>query len=305
MRRPETRRLALGYLTLGALLSGCGQRAAGGTTPGGGPAGRLTVAGSSALQPLIDRAGQTYQAAHPGAQVRVAAPPPGSGAGRVGVCTGGLDIGTSDVPLTGQERTSLNCAGAVQTAVALQAFVAVANPAGPGGVRALTRPQLQRLFDGTTRDWSEVGGTSRRVVLVNRLQGSGTRQSMANYLFGGDDARFAVGAAEEENQGVLDAVAQTPGAVSYLGLAYAAHARLVAFGIRDGSSVVTATRDTVASGRWPIGGPGLAITKGPASPLAAAFLTHLLSPEFQRDPIWTDLGFVPPARAAVGNPTGA
>src|SRR5262245_59564238 len=45
MRRPETRRLALGYLTLGALLSGCGQSAAGETTAGGGPLGRLTVAG--------------------------------------------------------------------------------------------------------------------------------------------------------------------------------------------------------------------------------------------------------------------
>jgi phosphate transport system substrate-binding protein len=142
-------------------------------------------------------------------------------------------------------------------------------------------------------------------VLVNRLKGSGTRQSMANYLYGGDDTKFATGASEEDNsQTVVNTVSQTPGAVSYLGLAFATNPMLVAFGIKDGSTTITPTTDNVASGKWPIGGPGQAITKGHGSDLENSFITYMISPEFEKDPIWKSLGYVPPAKPAIGNSTG-
>jgi hypothetical protein len=55
----------------------------------------------------------------------------GFGAGRTGVCQGSLEFGMSDVQITSQERTSLNCTDAVQTAVAIQAFATAANAKGP------------------------------------------------------------------------------------------------------------------------------------------------------------------------------
>jgi phosphate transport system substrate-binding protein len=142
-------------------------------------------------------------------------------------------------------------------------------------------------------------------VLVNRLKGSGTRQSMANYLYDGDDTKFAVGASEEDNsQTVANTVGQTPGAVSYLGLAFLEQPGLMTMGIQDGSTVLMPDHDTVAAGKWPIGGPGLAITKGAPSELEAAFLNYVISPEFENDPIWTNLGFIAPSNPKIGNPTG-
>jgi phosphate transport system substrate-binding protein len=129
---------------------------------------------------------------------------------------------------------------------------------------------------------------------------------MANYLFNGDDTQFATGASEEDNsQTVVNTVVQTPGAVSYLGVAFLNNPSLVTMGIQqpDGT-VLTPTKDSISTGQWPIGGPGLSITKGGPSELEASFISYMISPQFESDPIWDSLGFVVPANAAIGNPTG-
>jgi phosphate transport system substrate-binding protein len=266
--------------------------------------GKLTIAGSSALQPLVDQAAKNYQTANPNVQITVSAG--GSGAGRSGACQGSLDIGMSDVPLTDQEKASLNCGDATQTAVAIEAFAVAANPKGIGSVPGLTQAQMQGIFSGQIKNWSEVGGDNQQVVLINRLKGSGTRQQMANYLFAGDDTQFATGASEEDNsQTVVNTVSQTPGGVSYLGLAFLNNPQLVTVGIQqDDGSVLMPTKDSVSSGQWPIGGPGLAITKGAGTEVANSFISYMIGPQFETDPIWDALGFVVPANPSIGNPTG-
>jgi phosphate transport system substrate-binding protein len=309
-----SRSFVLTGVVVGALLAACASPSSGTAAPtappaaaagtsGGALSGKLTIAGSSALQPLIDQAAKNFQTANKDVQITVSAG--GSGAGRTGACQGSLDIGMSDVPLTSQEKSSLNCSDAVSTAVAIEAFAVAANPKGPGSVKALTKEQMQGIFGGTITNWSQVGGDNQQVVLINRLKGSGTRQSMANYLYDGDDTKFAVGASEEDNsQTVANTVGQTPGAVSYLGLAFLGGPGITTMGIMDNGAVLMPTKETVAAGKWPIGGPGLGITKAAANPLQAAFLNYLIGPEFQKDPIWDNLGFIPPANPKIGNPTG-
>jgi phosphate transport system substrate-binding protein len=265
--------------------------------------GKLTIAGSSALQPLVDQAAKNFQMANKSVQITVSAG--GSGSGRTGVCKGTLDIGASDVPLSANELSSLNCSDAVSTAVTIEAFAVVANQKGPGSVTSLTKEQMQGIFSGTITNWTQLGGDSQGIVVVNRLKGSGTRQSMANHLYTGDDTQFATGASEEDNsQTVANTVGQTPGAVSYLSLAFLSGPGLVTMGIKQGDTVLMPTHDTVATGQWPIGGPGLLITKGTANELETAFISYMISPEFELDPIWASLGFIPPANPAIGNPTG-
>jgi phosphate transport system substrate-binding protein len=265
--------------------------------------GKLAVGGSTALQPLVEQASRSFQSANPGVQVVVS--DGGSGAGRSGLCQGTLDIGMSDVPLTDSEKSSLKCDDAVETAIAMEAFVVAANSTGPGGLSALNREQMQAIFSGAASNWSDVGGADQSLVVINRIKGSGTRQSMANYLFGGDDSQFSGDSAEEEsNEDVASNLAKTSGAISYLGTAYVSDPGLVALGIQRPEGLILPTKEVIAGLQWPIGGPGLAITKGPPNTLATAFLSYLISPQFQSDPIWTTLGYVPPSSASIGNPIG-
>lgn len=253
----------------------------------GAASGKLTLAGSSALLPLMQEAANKFQAANPGAQITVTAG--GSGAGRTQVCQGKIDIGDSDVKLSDKEKTDLGCADAVETAVAIQAFAPVANKTGPGSASSLTKQQLVDIFSGKTTNWKDVGGDDQEIVLINRAKGSGTRSQMGKFLFGGDDTKFATGASEEDNsETVKTTVSQTPGAISYLGFAYVDDPAIEALGV-DGTMPDKAS---IQAGKWPIGGPGYAITKGEPKDLAKAFLEYVAGP-FQSDAAFDKLGFVP------------
>ncbi len=256
--------------------------------PNTSDSGQLTIAGSSALLPLIQAAAQMYQQQHPNAKITVTAG--GSGAGRTQVCQGKVDIGNSDVPLSADEKQTLNCANAIQVPVAIQAFAPVANQQGPGSTTSLTKEQLQGIFSGKTTNWKDVGGDDQQIVLINRAKGSGTRANMAKYLFGGDDSQFATGASEEDNnETVKQTVAQTPGAISYLGFAYLQDPSILALAI-DG---VAPTKADIQSGKWPIAAPGYSIITGDPTGLKAGFLNYVTSPEFQNSDVFSKLGFVP------------
>jgi phosphate transport system substrate-binding protein len=265
--------------------------------------GNLTVGGSTALQPLVEQAARSFQSANPGVQIVVS--DGGSGSGRTGVCQGALDIGLSDVSLTEAEKSSLNCRDAVETALAMDVFVVAANPTGPGNLTALDREQMEAIFSGAVKNWSQIGGANQPLVVINRIQGSGTRQSMANYLFNGDDSLFRSDAAEQDSSDdVATNLGNTPGAISYLGVAYLSDPALVTFGIQRPEGLVLPTKEVIAGLQWPIGGPGVAITKGQPSALAAAFLNYMIGAQFQSDSVWSTLGYIPPANPAIGNPTG-
>jgi phosphate transport system substrate-binding protein len=156
------------------------------------------------------------------------------------------------------------------------------------------------------QNWADVDGANQELVVVNRVRGSGTRQSMANYLFNGDDSVFTGSAQEEDNsQNLSTALSQTPGSISYLGLAYLGNPNLLTIGIQEpDGTVILPSHDTVAKNQWPIGGPGLAITRGQPSALASAFLSYLIGPQFQSDSSWDDLGLIVPANPAIGNEFG-
>lgn len=248
--------------------------------------GTVRLNGSSALLPLMQLATNWFQSTHPNVYFVVAGSK--SSAGRQLVCAGSIDIGTSDVPLTANEKSKWNCADAVETPIAIQAFAPVANPHGSGPVTSLTKAQLMAIFSGQITNWKEVGGDNQAIVLINRISGSGTRANMVNYLFAGDDSKFGPSAMEGENAEVEQAVRETPGAISYLGFAYLAAPDLRALAIDN----VAPTRANIQSGTWPIGGPGYAITKGAPSEAERAFLEWLTNAQFQQSSAFAQLGFV-------------
>lgn len=283
---------ALAVAVLGATACGAPAAPAGTATQAaaanGGASGKLTMAGSSALLPLMQLAATNYQKANKDVQITVTAG--GSGAGRSQVCQGKIDLGNSDVPLSEKEIADLKCDQAVQTPVAIQAFGPVANKEGPGSVASLSKQQLTDIFAGKVTNWKDVGGDDKAIVLVNRAKGSGTRKNMANYLFGGDDAKFATGASEEDNsETVLQTVKQTPGAISYLGFAYLNNPDLTAFAIDN----VKPTRADIQNKTWPIASPGYSITRQAPNELEQSFLAYITSPDFQNSQEFAALGFVP------------
>lgn len=95
------------------------------------------------------------------------------------------DIALSARPLTTTERATFPARRFSEVVVAFQA-VALVVPRGvwEGGVRALSREEARRVYEGKLVNWSEVGGPDLPIKFYNPAQGQGVWELFATWLYG-------------------------------------------------------------------------------------------------------------------------
>lgn len=163
----------------------------------------LTIAGSTALLPLVKDAAGVYQRQH--SDVKISVSGGGSGTGLNQVLAKAIDIGDSDIvaplgsPLTDNK-------------VAVIGFAVVLNSSL--NVKSLTKKQIQQIFSGAVTNWNQVGGPDQKIVVVNRTRGSGTRVVFEKTIIAPAKV-VETGLTEDATGTVVNVVQQTPGAVSY------------------------------------------------------------------------------------------
>ena len=163
----------------------------------------ITIAGSTALLPLVKDAAGAYQAAH--ADVKISVSGGGSGTGINQAAAKAVDIGDSDILAPTHPEL-------YDSRVAVIGFSVIVNPTV--GVKNLTRKQIQELFSGKVANWKEVGGADQKVVIINRTRGSGTRVVFEKTVMAPEKVSEA-GLSEDATGTVISVVKQTPGAISY------------------------------------------------------------------------------------------
>ena len=237
--------------------------------------GSITSAGSTALQPLIDKAGKDYVAACPGAQIQVQGG--GSGTGLTQVSQGAVQLGASDVTAE-SKLPAADAANLVDHIIAKQGWVMVVNP-DVTGVTNLTSAQATDIWTGKVTNWKDVGGPDEAIVLILRPESSGTRATFKKIVLGG--AKEATGQAltEDSNGAVTTAVKGTPGATSVIGFAYYAQNKGQVTALQlDGTE---ATVDNMAAGTYKLSADGHVYSKGQPDGLAKSFIDYLLGPVVQ------------------------
>ena len=163
----------------------------------------ITVAGSTALLPLVKDAAGVYQTQH--SDVKISVSGGGSGTGINQAAAKAVDIGDSDILAPTHPEL-------YDSRVAVIGFSVIVNPSV--GVKNLTRKQIQDLFSGKTANWKEVGGADQKVVIINRTRGSGTRVVFEKTVMAPEKVSEA-GLSEDATGTVISVVKQTPGAISY------------------------------------------------------------------------------------------
>jgi phosphate transport system substrate-binding protein len=292
----QLRSLALPALA-GLALAACGSSTDNTTGPsnGGGSTptaavsacatGTITASGSTALQPLVAKAAEQYQAKCPGATITVSGG--GSSVGLANAASGASDIGDSDVPVG--NATTIDASTVKDHQVAVVVFAVIVNPAA--GVTNLTTQQVRDVFSGKVSNWKDVGGKDVPVTLIERKTGSGTRLSFVKVMMGGKDAESQSPASTQDStQLVLQAVAGAPGGVSYVSVSSVKSSSVVAVGI-DGSQP---TADNVKAGSYKYFAHEHMYTRTSASPLAESFIAFILGADFQSTTV-TTLGYLPVA----------
>jgi phosphate transport system substrate-binding protein len=245
----------------------------------------ITAVGSTALQPLVEAAGEEYTKENLGVFISVQGG--GTGTGLSQVSQGAVDLGNSDV--FAEEKDGIDASALVDHRVAVVGIAPLINK--EAGVKSLTLEQLQGIFTGKITNWQEVGGKDMKIVILNRAAGSGTRATFEKYALDGADS---IEAQEQDSSGtVRSIVATTPGAVSYAAFSYVDDS-IVAPSI-DG---VSPTEDNVKTGRYPIWAYEHVYTKGQPKPEVAAFLDYLMSEDVQNELV-PKLGYIPMSEMAI------
>jgi phosphate transport system substrate-binding protein len=242
--------------------------------------GTATASGSTALQPLAQKAAELYAAKCPGATVTVSGG--GSSTGLANVAAGTSDIGDSDVPVT--DAPSINASALTDHQVAIVVFAIIVNPKTT--VTNLTLKQAQDVFSGKVTNWKDVGGADLPVTLIERKPGSGTRLSFDKTVMRGTLESATPASTQDSTQLVVAGVTGADGGVSYVGLASVGTTTPVNLdGVKPDAS-------TVKNGTYPFYSHEHMYTKGPGSALAQSYISYILSDAVQTGTV-TTLGFLP------------
>ena len=246
----------------------------------------IVVSGSSAMQPLIAAAAESFMEENPGADITVNAG--GSGTGLSEVSEGTVAIGNSDI--FAEEADSIPADELVDHKVAVVGMAATVHP--DVGVDNLSKEDLIKVFTGEVTNWSELGGADQEITLVNRPDSSGTRATFVNFAL--DGATPAEGITEDSSNTVKKIIGETPGAIGYLAFSYLNDDTVTPLAM-DG---VEATDENVQSGDFPIWAYQHSYTNGDPSGLTKEFLDYLESEDIQNGLV-TEQGYISAAKMEV------
>jgi phosphate transport system substrate-binding protein len=206
----------------------------------------LNAAGATFPYPIYSKWFDVYHTAHPHTQINYQSI--GSGGGIRQLQAGTVDFGASDGPMS-DEQLAQSKFKILHFPTVLGADVPSYNIAGVSGELNFTQKALAGIFLGTITKWNDpeltkanpgVNLPSADIVVVHRSDGSGTTYIWTDFLSKvsdewknkvgkGTSVNWPVGLGGKGNEGVSGLVKQTPNAIGYIELVYAAQ-NGIAFG---------------------------------------------------------------------------
>lgn len=264
--------LLLGLLCLVGCIS---------TRPSTSPVIRLK--GSDTMVILARLWAEEYMQRTPGISVYVDGG--GSATGIEALIKGEIDICTASRPLRPSEVQRLvkryNNLG-VAFLVARDALSIYLHPDNP--VRNLSVEQVKGIFSGSITNWQAVGGKNEPILVLSRSPNSGTHLYFQEHILGGEPYGKNV-VTMPTTAAIVEAIAQSPQAVGYGGIAYGAS--LVHCNVNG----VSPTEDNVRKETYPIARYLYFYTIDKPQGIVKAFIDWVLSKEGQR--VVKKVGYIP------------
>jgi phosphate transport system substrate-binding protein len=227
---------------------------------------RLQIAGSTSVQPVVEKLAEKYQETHPNVRINVQGG--GSGLGIRTAEQGIVDMGMSSKALKTNEKDGLN-----EYIIGKDGIVVAVNNNNP--INNLTKDQIRNIFSGNVTNWNELGGDDVQVHVVVRESGSGTLQSFQDIVMGKTKIRKDA-IVQSSTEAVKQAVKQDPGAIGFISLANM-DASVKALAING----VKPSEETVATGKYELQRPFEILVKGDPNGIAKDFLDWVMGPEGQ------------------------
>lgn len=280
---------ALAVTVIAGAFAGCGGKQESSSSSGDTKkeiSGSITLAGSTALQPLADQAGKKFSEKNTKATINVQGG--GSGTGIKLVSEGTADIGNSDITAEEANLDAQKVKELVDHKVCAIGFAVVVNK--DVNLDSLTKDQIQKIFTGEVTNWNQVGGNDLAINVINRAKSSGTRATFKNTVMGGKDEKEGLGTTQDSNGNVEKGIQSTNGSISYLALSYLTDKvkeNVKAVKIEG----VEASEESIVAGKYPFWSYEHMYTKGEAKDLSKAFIDYMIGDENKE--LVKKLGYIP------------
>jgi phosphate transport system substrate-binding protein len=237
-----------------------------GAVPAIAAARALLIDGSTSVYPLMIQLAAAYHKA-----THAPTPSVGQGTSGVGITdvnSGRVDIGdVSRDPIKGVDP-----AGLFFYKIARDGVCVITNTSNH--LSNLSQQQVQEIFTGQLRNWSEVPGAtvSGPIDLFQRVASSGTQDAFQN-IFLGEDLKISPGASSEESNGTMrQAVIGDKDGIGFASFAFTAGVNAV------GYQGIPCTLTNAKSGQYQGVRNFWMVTKGPAKGEAAKFINWVTKP---------------------------
>jgi phosphate transport system substrate-binding protein len=240
----------------------------------------VTVKGPASLTKALSGAGAAFRES--GMDIRIE-PTGGNTATIAEVGQKSADVAIMSRALTPQEKSKYPTRRFFEVVIAAQAFVpAVARNVWEGGVKTITKEQLQKIYEGKIKNWSELGGADGEIKYFNPDPTSAASDLLTTWLY--EDPRRAPESLAEVVQGdgaaVRNMLEFTRNAISVLPPGLADGKEIFALGVADeNGKVVQALEDNLLDRSYPLGRPVFLVFGDRPSGVVRNFLEFLRSPE--------------------------
>jgi phosphate transport system substrate-binding protein len=247
-------------------------------------AGKIVIKGSTTVLPIAQKVAEAYMKQHPDVKISISGG--GSGNGIKALIDGSTDIADSSRFIKDKEVKMAVEKGRypVPFAVAYDCIVPVVHPSN--SLTDLTLDQLKAIYKGEIKNWKEVGGPDRKIVVISRDTSSGTYEVWEKKVM--KKERVYPGALLQASNGaVAQAVAKNKNAVGYIGLGYM-NKDVKALSVNK----ITGSEETTLNGTYPISRPLYMFTAGWPKGDTLNFINFVMHPEKGQRYV-SEAGYVP------------
>lgn len=260
----------------------------------------IQIKGSDTLINLVQTFSEEYMDKYPEKAV-IAVTGGGSGVGIAALISNTVAIANASREIKDKEISAAKENGVVpvEIVVGIDGLSVIVNSDIP--VNSLTVEQIGAIFRGDVSNWSEVGGSNKKISLYGRQPSSGTYVFFQEFVMGNKNYSPKMKQMNGNAQ-IIEGIKADKSAIGYVGVGYVFDDK---GNIMEGIKVLTVAKDknsepvtplvadNVKSGKYPIARPLLQYTNGKPQKNIKDFIAFELGPEGQK--IVEKMGFYPVA----------
>lgn len=210
----------------------------------------VTLKGSDTLVILGQRWAEIFMSKNPGLTIQVTGG--GSGTGIAALINGTTDICESSRPMKDAERADAKAKrgkDVLELPVAVDGLAVYVNEANP--LTELTLAQVKSIYTGVVKNWKDVGGEDKKILLYSRENNSGTYVYFKEHVLENGDY-YPTAQTLPGTAAVINAVAKDPRGIGYGGIAYGKGIKHLNIKKDANSPAVAPTMENVLAAKYPI-----------------------------------------------------